>query len=666
MSALASKTNNSLSLSGVTATDAGTYSVVVSGVCGNAVTNSATLTVNANVAIATPPSNTTNCPGTTASFSVSATGTSLSYQWYKGISGLNGETNHTLTLNNVSGADAGAYSVTVSGVCGEPISANALLVVNENIVVTTPPSDATNCPGTTASFSVGATGTGLVYQWYKGETVLSETNSTLTLNNVSAADAGAYSVVVSGVCGNAVTNNATLTVNENLVIVTAPSSSTNCPGTTASFSVSATGTGLIYQWYKGETMLSETSSNLTLNSVSSADEGSYSVVVIGTCGNAVTNSATLTVNQSTSVGSLANVTKNIGQSVTFTANASGTGPFSYQWYRNGNPLSGETNSTLTLNNLTVNSGGIYSVQVSGACGQAVAASATLVINLPPIANITTPTNNSVFVAPATFTVIAGASDPDGVVTNVEFFASTNGVDFVKIGETNVAAYYVVVTNLTAGSYTFIARATDDLGATGDSAPVNVSVIARPPVAVAGGFTFENDGYVHLKAIVTNLTSAPFAGLRIYIAGVTNPITVANATGVTNGLPYVDNQVPVPPGSISTNDIAFYVPVGKTVPSVTLTVEVIVPPPGGGFSAVGTAQAINRGLFLNNGTFLVEFSSAPNKIYYIQYSGDLVNWKTVVPSIHGNGTKILWIDSGPPATESFPTLNNTRYYRVIVQ
>ena len=98
------------------------------------------------------------------------------------------------------------------------------------------PASLTNCPGTTATFNVGATGTGLGYQWYKGGTVLTgETGSTLTLASVSASDAGVYSVVVSGTCGNAVTNSASLTVNENVVVATAPVSVTNCPGTTAQF-----------------------------------------------------------------------------------------------------------------------------------------------------------------------------------------------------------------------------------------------------------------------------------------------------------------------------------------------------------------------------------------------------------------------------------------------
>src|SRR6185369_1049565 len=104
----------------VSTADAGSYSVVVSGVCGAPVTNSATLVVNANVLVGTAPSNTTNCPGTTANFSVSASGTSLSYQWYKGVNQLSNQTNSTLTLNSVNFGDAGSYSVVVSGVCGAP------------------------------------------------------------------------------------------------------------------------------------------------------------------------------------------------------------------------------------------------------------------------------------------------------------------------------------------------------------------------------------------------------------------------------------------------------------------------------------------------------------------------------------------------------------------
>src|SRR5439155_990928 len=160
----------------------------VSGTCGNPVTNSASLTVNQNVAVFSGPASLTNCPGTSASFSVSATGTGVSYQWYKGISPLAGQTSSSLTLNNVSATDAGTYSVVVSGTCGSPVTNSASLTINQNVVVSSGPASLTNCPGTSASFSVSATGTGLSYQWYKGISPLAgQTNSSLTLNNVSAS-----------------------------------------------------------------------------------------------------------------------------------------------------------------------------------------------------------------------------------------------------------------------------------------------------------------------------------------------------------------------------------------------------------------------------------------------------------------------------------------------
>src|SRR5439155_11827310 len=145
----------------------------------------------------------------------------------------------SLTLANVGASDAATYGVVVSGACGVPVTNSASLTVNQNLVVSSGPVNATNCPGTTASFSIAASGTGLSYQWYKGSASLSgQTGSSLTLNNVSSADAGTYSVVVGGVCGNSVTNSASLTVNGSVLVSSAPVSLTNCPGTTVSFSIS--------------------------------------------------------------------------------------------------------------------------------------------------------------------------------------------------------------------------------------------------------------------------------------------------------------------------------------------------------------------------------------------------------------------------------------------
>jgi hypothetical protein len=279
-------------LSSVSAADAGTYSVVVSDVCGNSVTNSASLTVNQNVVVASAPASVTNCPGTSASFSVNATGTGLSYQWYKGGSPLAGQTGSSLSLSNVSASDAGCYSVTVSGVCGSPVSQSATLTVNENVAVASGPVSVTNCPGSSASFSVSATGTGLSYQWYDGTNGLAgQTNSSLVLSNVAAGDVGTYGVVVSDACGSAFTNSASLTVWVAPAISAAPQSLTLRVGQDAVFKVGVTGTEpLVYQWqFNGTNLVDATNATLILTNVTTNQAGAYGVTVTNLAGIASTS-----------------------------------------------------------------------------------------------------------------------------------------------------------------------------------------------------------------------------------------------------------------------------------------------------------------------------------------------------------------------------------------
>ena len=63
-------------------------------------------------------------------------------------------------------------------------------------------------------------------------------------------------------------------------------------------------------------------------------------------------------------------------------------------------------------------------------------SATLTINIPPTVSIVSPTNGTVFIAPANFTVLADAQDVDGTVTNVQFFYGTTNF----LGETFLPPY----------------------------------------------------------------------------------------------------------------------------------------------------------------------------------------------------------------------------------
>jgi hypothetical protein len=126
-SALSGQTNSSLTLMNVGAGDAATYSVIVSGAMGT-VTNSATLTVNSPVTVTAAPLNQISVAGGSATFSVAASGTGLSYQWL-----FNGQvigTSTNVTLNNLLTSQAGVYTVIVSGTC-DNVTNSATLTVNK-------------------------------------------------------------------------------------------------------------------------------------------------------------------------------------------------------------------------------------------------------------------------------------------------------------------------------------------------------------------------------------------------------------------------------------------------------------------------------------------------------------------------------------------------------
>ena len=171
------------------------------------------------------PQNVTNFAGAPASLSVSTIGavtnsagpgSVIKYQWYKAPATLMpNATNATISFASLNATNGGNYFVVATGPFGSNQSSNANLTVlpaNPPIVVT-PPSSPSAYLYQTVSFSVGVSGTPpFSYQWKSNSVVIAgATNTTLTLNNISAASAGTYSVTITNQFGS-VTTNATLTV----------------------------------------------------------------------------------------------------------------------------------------------------------------------------------------------------------------------------------------------------------------------------------------------------------------------------------------------------------------------------------------------------------------------------------------------------------------------
>ena len=227
-------------------------------------------TVTVTVKIAVPlditqhPQSLTASPGDTVSFSVKASGTGLSYQWYYKKPGDAGWTKWAgRTAAAVSEtADAGWKGMQVrcvvtdsSGSTAESETAYVTLVIP--IVITQQPQSVTAKPGDPVQFTVTATGEDLSYQWYmkkpgdagwtKWAGYTSPTLSVKAYENWNGMQVRCELTDGSG--GRLTSGYAALSVVNPIVITQQPQSVRAKAGDTAQFTVKATGESLGYQWY---------------------------------------------------------------------------------------------------------------------------------------------------------------------------------------------------------------------------------------------------------------------------------------------------------------------------------------------------------------------------------------------------------------------------------
>ena len=154
------------------------------------------------------------CTGSSAALSVTvANGTApYSYTWAApaGIA-LSGSSTSAVTATASAGVSGvQTLTVTVMDAANPSLTATATLSLTVNTAVgitQQPPVRSVVCAGSTVTAMVSASGSlssgsaTLGYQWYRnGVAVSSQTSATLTLSSVSVADAGSYSVVVTGAC----------------------------------------------------------------------------------------------------------------------------------------------------------------------------------------------------------------------------------------------------------------------------------------------------------------------------------------------------------------------------------------------------------------------------------------------------------------------------------
>jgi hypothetical protein len=365
----------------------GSTTYYVSQTAGACESGRAAIVVNVTAVTAAPTvtSPVVYCQGATAAALV-ATGTGL--LWYTAATGGTG----SATAPTVSTATVGSttYYVSQTGNCESP---RAAIVVTVNITPAAPVVTAaiSYCQGS-PTVPLTATGTGLL--WY---TAATGGTGTATAPTPSTATTGATTYYVSqttGVCEGPRTA-ITVTVTSAPSITAQPLDITSC-ATTATFNVTATGTGLTYQWFVSTDagvsyapIAGATASTLNLTGLTpSQSNNKYRCVVSsGSCTVATSNSA------SAKVGTNPVVVLTAAPTTAFNpytnggvyATVSPAGNYTYKWTRNTSLLN-NTGSAITRTNGLLDDFGAYSVTVTDVATGCIGLSNTVSVSDVPGSN----------------------------------------------------------------------------------------------------------------------------------------------------------------------------------------------------------------------------------------------------------------------------------------
>ncbi len=308
--------------------------------------NSNSLAIN----LAIQPISITNdgplCDGSSTELSANIADPTYQYQWHKNGTAISGATNANFTTN-----EEGTYSLWVtSGTCNMQSNTISLTLGQINVTPTSPTTDVI-IPGELKSLTVNTDAINPEFEWYKDNVIISGA----TTNSYNATEAGNYKVIVIQDEACIITHEELFTLNYPLsfnVQVAPDAFYQSCTSTSTSLDLSlfnaATSNGSIdllnnpydytYQWYKNGTAIAG-AINTSLNIDNTLVNGSY-YLEITLPGYGIVSSNTITIDLAVETLTISNSGVLCeGGSTSISSNI--TDPsYTYQWYKNGIPVSG--------------------------------------------------------------------------------------------------------------------------------------------------------------------------------------------------------------------------------------------------------------------------------------------------------------------------------------
>jgi hypothetical protein len=255
-----------------------------------------------------------------------------------------------------------------------------------------------------------------------------------------------------------------------------------------------------------------------------------------------------------------------------------------------------------------------------------------ILNTPPLIDIVTPIHGTILSQPIDLTLRAEASDSDGMVIRVEYFAGD-----IKLGEVAGPPFEFIWTNATFGSHQLTARATDNRQATTLSAPIAITILARPPTV---SITSPTNGTRLLSGSPNPIVAAAidvdgFIAKVEFYAG-------ASKLGEASVAPYIFNWTNATPGhytltALATDDAGF------TVLSAPVNVSVIV----GSTEEVTLVSTGTAWKFFDRGMDLATAWRAPGFADAAWPSGP-------APLGYGDGDEATTNNFGPDTNNKFVT------------